>query len=162
MLPRDFIRVAENPNSKGSVPLRAEVLLPSLWQILYNIALVYATMEDWKKAEEHLTLAASMKSEPQHNKIDRAMEAILVRRSRPYSGVLARGGLTGRREKVPGAGKTPFSYSFSCAGENCGWLHKTWVSQGGGMVGRAFRHCVGKTGLKRCWKCLGEIGTVMV
>nr|XP_047928738.1 neutrophil cytosol factor 2 [Anser cygnoides] len=46
-------------------------------EILYNIALVYATMEDWKKAEEHLTLAACMKSEPQHNKIDRAMEAIL-------------------------------------------------------------------------------------
>ncbi|KFP82788.1 Neutrophil cytosol factor 2, partial [Apaloderma vittatum] len=46
-------------------------------EILYNIALVYATMEDWKKAEEHLTLAMSMKSEPQHNKIDRAMEAIL-------------------------------------------------------------------------------------
>ena len=56
--------------------------MPSLRQILYNIALVYATMEDWKKAEEHLTLAMSMKSEPQHNKIDRAMEAILVRRSR--------------------------------------------------------------------------------
>ncbi|XP_014138755.2 neutrophil cytosol factor 2 isoform X2 [Falco cherrug] len=47
-------------------------------EILYNITLVYATMEDWKKAEEHLTLAMSMKSEPQHNKIDRAMEAILV------------------------------------------------------------------------------------
>ncbi|XP_064310469.1 neutrophil cytosol factor 2 isoform X1 [Phalacrocorax carbo] len=46
-------------------------------EILYNVALVYATMEDWKKAEEHLTLAMSMKSEPQHNKIDRAMEAIL-------------------------------------------------------------------------------------
>ncbi|XP_050757021.1 neutrophil cytosol factor 2 isoform X1 [Gymnogyps californianus] len=46
-------------------------------EILYNIALVYATMEDWKKAEEHLTLAVSMKSEPQHKKIDRAMEAIL-------------------------------------------------------------------------------------
>uniref|UniRef100_A0A8C3TSG9 Neutrophil cytosolic factor 2 n=1 Tax=Catharus ustulatus TaxID=91951 RepID=A0A8C3TSG9_CATUS len=46
-------------------------------QILYNIALVYATTENWKKAEEHLTLAISMKSEPQHNKIDRAMEAIL-------------------------------------------------------------------------------------
>ncbi|NWH76025.1 NCF2 factor, partial [Piaya cayana] len=46
-------------------------------EILYNIALVYATVEDWKKAEEHLTLAMSMKSEPQHNKIDRAMEAIL-------------------------------------------------------------------------------------
>ncbi|XP_065505099.1 neutrophil cytosol factor 2 isoform X2 [Caloenas nicobarica] len=47
-------------------------------EILYNIALVFATLEDWKKAEEHLTLAMSMKSEPQHNKIDRAMEAILV------------------------------------------------------------------------------------
>ncbi|KFZ54400.1 Neutrophil cytosol factor 2, partial [Antrostomus carolinensis] len=46
-------------------------------EILYNIALVYAAMEDWKKAEEHLTLAMSMKSEPQHNKIDGAMEAIL-------------------------------------------------------------------------------------
>ncbi|XP_009558414.2 neutrophil cytosol factor 2 isoform X2 [Cuculus canorus] len=46
-------------------------------EILYNIALVYATTEDWKKAEEHLALAMSMKSEPQHNKIDRAMEAIL-------------------------------------------------------------------------------------
>ncbi|NXS57443.1 NCF2 factor, partial [Brachypteracias leptosomus] len=46
-------------------------------EILCNIALVYATKEDWKKAEEHLTLAMNMKSEPQHNKIDRAMEAIL-------------------------------------------------------------------------------------
>ncbi|KFQ37801.1 Neutrophil cytosol factor 2, partial [Mesitornis unicolor] len=46
-------------------------------EVLYNIALVYATMEDWKKAEEHLTLAMSMKSEPQHNKIDKAMEATL-------------------------------------------------------------------------------------
>ncbi|NWW32856.1 NCF2 factor, partial [Panurus biarmicus] len=50
-------------------------------EILCNIALVYATMENWGKAEEHLTLATSMKSEPQHNKIDRVMEAILVRRS---------------------------------------------------------------------------------
>ncbi|NXM65281.1 NCF2 factor, partial [Serilophus lunatus] len=46
-------------------------------EILYNIALVYATMENWKAAEEHLTLGMSMKSEPQHNRIDRAMEAIL-------------------------------------------------------------------------------------
>ncbi|KAM8805510.1 neutrophil cytosol factor 2 [Eudromia elegans] len=46
-------------------------------EILYNIALVYATMQDWKKAEEHLVWAMSMKSEPQHSKIDRAMEAIL-------------------------------------------------------------------------------------
>ncbi|NXO28165.1 NCF2 factor, partial [Cisticola juncidis] len=50
-------------------------------EILCNIALVHATMENWEKAEEHLTLAISMKSEPQHNKIDRAMEAILVGRS---------------------------------------------------------------------------------
>ncbi|NXB53674.1 NCF2 factor, partial [Leucopsar rothschildi] len=50
-------------------------------EILYNIALVYATTENWEKAEEHLSLAISMKSEPQHNKIDRAMEAILVWRS---------------------------------------------------------------------------------
>ncbi|NXP33343.1 NCF2 factor, partial [Leiothrix lutea] len=50
-------------------------------EILCNIALVYATMENWEKAEEHLTLAMSMKSEPQHNKIDRAMEAVLVWRS---------------------------------------------------------------------------------
>ncbi|XP_025956756.1 neutrophil cytosol factor 2 isoform X2 [Dromaius novaehollandiae] len=47
-------------------------------EVLYNIALVCATMQDWKKAEEYLTLAMSMKSEPQHNKIDKAMEAILV------------------------------------------------------------------------------------
>ncbi|XP_050163351.1 neutrophil cytosol factor 2 isoform X2 [Myiozetetes cayanensis] len=47
-------------------------------EILYNIALVFATTGNWEKAEEHLTLAMSMKSEPQHNKIDRAMEAILV------------------------------------------------------------------------------------
>ncbi|NXU56876.1 NCF2 factor, partial [Turnix velox] len=46
-------------------------------EILYNIGLVYATMEDWKKAEEHLTMAMGMKSEPQHHKIDKAMEAIL-------------------------------------------------------------------------------------
>ncbi|NWQ89909.1 NCF2 factor, partial [Burhinus bistriatus] len=53
-------------------------------EILYNIALVYAMMENWKKAEEHLTLAMSMKSEPQHSKIDRAMEAILVSRNKSY------------------------------------------------------------------------------
>ncbi|NXR64610.1 NCF2 factor, partial [Rhadina sibilatrix] len=50
-------------------------------EILCNIALVYASMENWEKAEEHLTQAISMKSEPQHKKIDKAMEAILVRRS---------------------------------------------------------------------------------
>ncbi|XP_067391280.1 neutrophil cytosol factor 2 [Emydura macquarii macquarii] len=46
-------------------------------EVLYNIALLYAKLEDWRKAEEHLTLAMSMKTEPRHNKIDRAMEAIL-------------------------------------------------------------------------------------
>lgn len=46
-------------------------------EVLYNIALLYAKLEDWRKAEEHLTLAISMKTEPRHSKIDRAMEAIL-------------------------------------------------------------------------------------
>ncbi|XP_006025435.1 neutrophil cytosol factor 2 isoform X1 [Alligator sinensis] len=46
-------------------------------EVLYNIALVYAKLEDWKKAEEHLILATSLKSEPRHNKIDKAMQAIL-------------------------------------------------------------------------------------
>ncbi|XP_005290795.1 neutrophil cytosol factor 2 isoform X2 [Chrysemys picta bellii] len=49
-------------------------------EVLYNIALLYAKLEDWRKAEEHLTLAISMKTEPRHNKIDRAMEAILKHR----------------------------------------------------------------------------------
>uniref|UniRef100_A0A8C8RRW7 Neutrophil cytosolic factor 2 n=1 Tax=Pelusios castaneus TaxID=367368 RepID=A0A8C8RRW7_9SAUR len=49
-------------------------------EVLYNIALLYANLEDWRKAEEHLTLAISMKTEPRHNKIDRAMEAILKHR----------------------------------------------------------------------------------
>lgn len=77
-------------------------LLPSLQQILYNIALVYATTEKWEKAEEHLTLAMSMKSEPQHNKIDRAMEAILVRRSRSHSP-------TGSGREIPLTAHPPFS-----------------------------------------------------
>lgn len=100
-------------------------LLSSLWQILYNIALVFAMLEDWKKAEEHLTLAMSMKSEPQHNKIDRAMEAILVRRSGSHSHhVCSQGG--GR--KIPVTEKPTSSYSFSKAGEKCSRLSKTWVS----------------------------------
>ncbi|CAM4601143.1 unnamed protein product [Lepidochelys olivacea] len=49
-------------------------------EVLYNIALLYAKLEDWRKAEEHLTLAIGMKTEPRHNKIDRAMEAILKHR----------------------------------------------------------------------------------
>lgn len=45
-------------------------------EVLYNIAFIYAKREEWKKAEEHLALAASMKSEPRHSKIDRAMESV--------------------------------------------------------------------------------------
>uniref|UniRef100_A0AC11DIH2 Neutrophil cytosolic factor 2 n=1 Tax=Ovis aries TaxID=9940 RepID=A0AC11DIH2_SHEEP len=47
-------------------------------EVLYNIAFMYAKREEWKKAEEHLALAASMKSEPRHSKIDRAMESVWV------------------------------------------------------------------------------------
>lgn len=46
--------------------------------MLYNIAFMYAKREEWKKAEEHLALAVSMKSEPRHSKIDRAMESVWV------------------------------------------------------------------------------------
>ncbi|XP_048338446.1 neutrophil cytosol factor 2 [Sphaerodactylus townsendi] len=49
-------------------------------EVLYNIALAYAKLEDWKKAEEHLTMAMKMKTEPRHNKIDKAVEAILKQR----------------------------------------------------------------------------------
>lgn len=45
-------------------------------EVLYNIAFMYAKREEWKKAEEHLALAVSMKSEPRHSKIDRAMESV--------------------------------------------------------------------------------------
>ncbi|OWK08623.1 NCF2 [Cervus elaphus hippelaphus] len=47
-------------------------------EVLYNIAFMYAKREEWKKAEEHLALAVSMKSEPRHSKIDRAMESVWV------------------------------------------------------------------------------------
>ncbi|EPY74639.1 neutrophil cytosol factor 2 [Camelus ferus] len=47
-------------------------------EVLYNIAFMYAKKEEWKKAEEHLALAVSMKSEPRHSKIDKAMESIWV------------------------------------------------------------------------------------
>lgn len=40
---------------------------------------MYAKKEEWKKAEEHLALAVSMKSEPRHSKIDKAMESVWVR-----------------------------------------------------------------------------------
>ncbi|XP_045308606.1 neutrophil cytosol factor 2 isoform X2 [Leopardus geoffroyi] len=45
-------------------------------EVLYNVALMYAKKEEWKKAEEHLALAMSMKSEPRHSKIDKAMECV--------------------------------------------------------------------------------------
>lgn len=73
-------------------------------------------MDDWKKAEEHLTRAMSMKSELQHNKIDRAMEAILVRRRRSLSHcVCSQQSCREEGKKMPE--NTPFSYGFSRAGE---------------------------------------------
>lgn len=39
---------------------------------------MYAKKEEWKKAEEHLALAVSMKSEPRHSKINKAMESVWV------------------------------------------------------------------------------------
>ncbi|XP_054443508.1 neutrophil cytosol factor 2 [Pteronotus mesoamericanus] len=45
-------------------------------EVLYNIAFMHAKKEEWKKAEEQLALAMSMKSEPRHSKIDKAMECI--------------------------------------------------------------------------------------
>ncbi|XP_031992295.1 neutrophil cytosol factor 2 isoform X2 [Hylobates moloch] len=47
-------------------------------EVLYNIAFMYAKKEEWKKAEEQLALATSMKSEPRHSKIDKAMECVWV------------------------------------------------------------------------------------
>lgn len=46
--------------------------------MLYNVAFMYAKKEEWKKAEENLALAMSMKSEPRHSKIDKAMECVWV------------------------------------------------------------------------------------
>uniref|UniRef100_G1SGL8 Neutrophil cytosolic factor 2 n=1 Tax=Oryctolagus cuniculus TaxID=9986 RepID=G1SGL8_RABIT len=45
-------------------------------EVLYNIALMYAKKKEWKKAEEQLALALSMKSEPRHSKVDKAMECV--------------------------------------------------------------------------------------
>ncbi|EFB13412.1 hypothetical protein PANDA_013148, partial [Ailuropoda melanoleuca] len=45
-------------------------------EVLYNVAFMYAKKEEWKQAEEHLALAMSMKSEPRHTKIDKAMECV--------------------------------------------------------------------------------------
>lgn len=51
---------------------------PLVFQVLYNIALMYAKKEEWKKAEEQLALATKMQSEPRHSKIDKAMESVWV------------------------------------------------------------------------------------
>uniref|UniRef100_A0A8D0GCR9 Neutrophil cytosolic factor 2 n=1 Tax=Sphenodon punctatus TaxID=8508 RepID=A0A8D0GCR9_SPHPU len=61
------------------------MLLSVPLQILYNIALMHANLEEWKKAEEHLIRAMGMKTEPRHNKIDKAMESILVKNGIPSS-----------------------------------------------------------------------------
>lgn len=45
-------------------------------EVLYNMAFMHAKKEEWKKAEEHLALAVSMKSEPRHSKIDKALECV--------------------------------------------------------------------------------------
>ncbi|XP_053101800.1 neutrophil cytosol factor 2 isoform X2 [Hemicordylus capensis] len=46
-------------------------------EVLYNLALANAKLEEWKKAEEQLLMAMKMKTELQHNKIKKAMESIL-------------------------------------------------------------------------------------
>uniref|UniRef100_A0A8C0GAE7 Neutrophil cytosolic factor 2 n=1 Tax=Chelonoidis abingdonii TaxID=106734 RepID=A0A8C0GAE7_CHEAB len=80
----------ENSEGRAAASSSLEVRIAwdgvaSLTSVLYNIALLYAKLEDWRKAEEHLTLAISMKTEPRHNKIDRAMEAILEEPSNDLS-----------------------------------------------------------------------------
>ncbi|XP_008112920.2 neutrophil cytosol factor 2 [Anolis carolinensis] len=49
-------------------------------EVLYNIALAYAKLDDWKKAEEHMTKAEKLKTGPRHSKIDKAMASILKQR----------------------------------------------------------------------------------
>ncbi|XP_026559051.1 neutrophil cytosol factor 2 [Pseudonaja textilis] len=49
-------------------------------EVLHNIALAYAKLKDWKKAEEHLTRAVKQRMGARHNKIDKAMESILKQR----------------------------------------------------------------------------------
>ncbi|XP_069497497.1 neutrophil cytosol factor 2 isoform X2 [Ambystoma mexicanum] len=46
-------------------------------EILHNAALAHAALGDWRKAEEILTLAASLKAEPRHSRIDKSLESIL-------------------------------------------------------------------------------------
>uniref|UniRef100_A0A8D0G8F6 Neutrophil cytosolic factor 2 n=1 Tax=Sphenodon punctatus TaxID=8508 RepID=A0A8D0G8F6_SPHPU len=85
----DAFTSVQNPSSKicfniGCIHLvlgnLAEAEQVSLMAILYNIALMHANLEEWKKAEEHLIRAMGMKTEPRHNKIDKAMESILKQR----------------------------------------------------------------------------------
>ncbi|XP_062990697.1 neutrophil cytosol factor 2 [Elgaria multicarinata webbii] len=49
-------------------------------EVLYNIALAHAKLEEWKKAEEHLTKAIQLKAGARQSKIDKAMESILKQR----------------------------------------------------------------------------------
>ncbi|KAH0618295.1 hypothetical protein JD844_017355 [Phrynosoma platyrhinos] len=62
-----------------------QIAIPSIYiftnvLVLYNIALAYAKLDDWKKAEEHLIKAVNLKTGPRHSKIDKAMESILKQR----------------------------------------------------------------------------------
>lgn len=61
-------------------------------QVLYNIALMHAKKEEWRKAEEQLALATNMKSEPRHSKIDKAMESVWVGAGEKIPTVLPRQG----------------------------------------------------------------------
>lgn len=63
----------------------------ALLQVLYNISSVHAKKDEWKKAEEQLALAAKMKSEPRHAKIERAMECIWVSEATRLDGRTDRG-----------------------------------------------------------------------
>ncbi|XP_044295242.1 neutrophil cytosol factor 2 [Varanus komodoensis] len=49
-------------------------------EVLYNTALAYARLEEWKKAEEHLMKAMQLKAGPRQSKLDKAMESILKQR----------------------------------------------------------------------------------
>ncbi|KAM3840884.1 neutrophil cytosol factor 2 isoform 2-T2 [Vipera latastei] len=74
----------QNPSSKiyfniGCIHLIMKNL-EEAQKLLYNTALAYAKLEDWKKAEEHLTRAIKQRMGSRHNKIDKAMESILKQR----------------------------------------------------------------------------------
>ncbi|XP_042318895.1 neutrophil cytosol factor 2 isoform X2 [Sceloporus undulatus] len=49
-------------------------------EVLYNIALACAKLDDWKNAEEHMIKAVNLKTGSRHSKIDKAMESILKQR----------------------------------------------------------------------------------